>query len=143
MTRQGCSPPLLPLLSLLVSFSLLPQKLQQTVPGSLSAAASPGLLSRRGRSRCAYYPTCSGSHVGCNNQGRTDGVMSLECSIHGTIPLPGGGSSCTGLYPSACGWVPKRLKTGYKLLHCQTNYSHVIHLITITLFKGPLKWYCV
>ncbi|CAL8301362.1 unnamed protein product [Gadus morhua 'NCC'] len=45
----------------------------------------------------AYYPTCSGRHVCCNNQGRIDGVLPLECSIHGTIPLPGGGSSCTGL----------------------------------------------
>ncbi|CAL8312372.1 unnamed protein product [Arctogadus glacialis] len=35
-----------------------------------------GFLSRGGRSRCAYYSSCGGSYVCCNNQGRTD-----ECCL--------------------------------------------------------------
>ena len=56
-------------------------------------------LQQKRRSRWANYPTCSGRHVCCNNQGRTDGVLPLEYNIHGTIPLPGASSSCTGLCP--------------------------------------------
>ena len=126
---------LLPGQSLSLSLTLLPQKLQQLAfPGSLPALFPDWTHSHRraagwwGRGQGSDCATWRGSQIGCHNQRRTDRVLPLECSIHLTIPLPVGSSYTTGLYPSACWWVPKFLK---KLFQHENDWENSFNILAV------------
>lgn len=78
---QRC--PFLSSLSLSSSLSCWNSKRASFPPGLVLSA-----LTASGRGRCTTLNTCCGNPVGCNHQGRTNGVLPVSATVYHDQPRP-------------------------------------------------------
>ena len=83
-------------------------------------------------------PPAAAVRFATTTRGRLIERCPWNASIHHTVPLPGGRSHTTGLYPFACEWVPRLLKIWYLSLHCESDRFNIFTFPKYTLFQGPL-----